>query len=283
MIIEDSVQIDGLTMRFRRSGTGPAVVLVHGLLAYSFSWRRVMEQLENRTAFAVDMLGSGFSDCDPALDASLRGAADRLLRFLDAAEIGRADLIGSSYGGTTALMLACLHPERVRTLTLVSPANPWSGIGRKRLAFLQLPLVGRAFPGIARVAPAADWFFIARMYGDPARLSSETVAGYSRAVRRPGVLEHAVKITHTWHHDMAELEDALRRAPDVPTLILWGQKDRVVDPDTAETLAHKLTRAEVVILPGLGHIPYEESPEEFMRPVRRFLDENSPTEGMHGK
>lgn len=283
MITEHSVQIDGLTMRFRRSGTGPAVVFVHGLLAYSFSWRKVMEKLENRAVFAVDMLGSGFSDCDPALDARLRSAADRLLRFLDAAGIERADLVGSSYGGTTVLMLACLHPERARTLTLVSPANPWSRIGRKRLAFLQLPLVDRAFPGFARLAPAADWFFIARMYGDAARLSYETVAGYSKAVRRPGVLEHAVKITQTWHRDMAELEDALRCAPEVPTLILWGQKDRVVDPASGETLAQKLTRAQIVTLPGLGHIPYEECPEEFVRPVRLFLDENSPAEGMHGK
>ena len=276
MVSEDFVQIDGLRMRFQHHGNGPAVVLVHGLLGYSFSWRFVLPGLVGRKVFAVDMLGSGLSDCSQNLDARLRAAADRLRRFLDAVEIERCDLVGSSYGGATALMLAAVHPERLRTLTLVSPANPWSSIGRKRLASLRFPLVAGIFPSMARGFSPLDGYFIGRMYGDPRRLSQQTIEGYERALRRPGVFEHTVKIAQTWRPDMAELKNAIENLPDIPTLIVWGQKDRVVDIASAQILASKIKRTQVVVLPGLGHIPYEEGPDAFLPPLQRFLAENSP-------
>ena len=124
------------------------MVLVHGLLGYSFSWRRVLDKLsEQHEVFALDMPGSGFSDNSPALDARLSAATDRLLDFLDVLGITSCDLVGSSYGGTTSLFLAAKHPERVRTLTLVSPANPWSRIGRKR----DIDLFSGTLPYIANV------------------------------------------------------------------------------------------------------------------------------------
>lgn len=276
MVTEDFVQIDGLRMRFQRCGEGPTVVLVHGLLGYSFSWRFILPRLDGRKVFAVDMLGSGLSDCSQNLDARLRAATDRLRRFLDAVEIEHCDLVGSSYGGATALMLAAIYPERLRTLTLVSPANPWSRIGTKRLTALKFGLIAGLFPSMARGFSPLDGYFIGRMYGDPRRLSQQTIEGYERALSRPGVFEHAVKIAQTWRSDMDELKNAIEDLPDIPTLIVWGDRDRVVDIASAQILASKIKRSQGVILPGLGHIPYEEGPDAFLPPLQRFLAENSP-------
>ena len=276
MLTEDFVEIDGLRMRFQRTGNGPAVVLVHGLLGYSFSWRFILARLDARKVLAVDMLGSGLSECNAKLDTRLRAAAGRLRGFLDAVGIERCDLVGSSYGGATALMLAAIYPERLRTLTLVSPANPWSRIGTKRLAALKLALIAGIFPSMARGFSPLDGYFISRMYGDPRRLSQETINGYQRALSRPGVFEHAVKIAQTWRSDMDELKNAMDHLPDIPTLIVWGEKDRVVDVASSQVLASKMKRSQVVILPGLGHIPYEEGPEAFLAPLQHFLAENSP-------
>src|SRR6185437_4638772 len=152
-VVESSVLADGLLIRFWRAGAGPALVLVHGLLGYSFSWRGVIPALAHKNeVFAVDMPGAGFSECRAVLDFRLAGAARRLLAFLDAAGSDSCDLVGSSYGGSTAVMLAGLAPSRVRSLVLVSPANPWSKIGRKRLAVLKNPLVAFLFPTAARLA-----------------------------------------------------------------------------------------------------------------------------------
>jgi len=274
---EEWAQVDGLNVRFQRSGSGPALVLVHGLLGYSFSWRFVTPQLaQEREVFALDMPGSGFSDCDARLDPHLKSAAQRLLGFMDAVGISACDLVGSSYGGTTALMAAALAPGRIRTLVLVSPANPWSKIGRTRLSLLNLPLMSSIFPRAARICTPLNALSLSRMFGDSRRMPTDTVRGYSLVLARHGVLEHAVKIVRTWHTDMREIEAALPKIADIPVLLLWGSKDRVVDAGSAEVLRQRLHMAQMAVIRGAGHLPYEERPEEFSSIVLDFLAQHSP-------
>jgi pimeloyl-ACP methyl ester carboxylesterase len=274
---EEWIQVDGLSVRFQRSGSGPALLLVHGLLGYSFSWRFVIPQLaKGREVFALDMPGSGFSECDAGLDCHLKSAAQRLLGFMNEVGITACDLVGSSYGGATALMAAVLAPARIRTLVLVSPANPWSKIGSTRLSLLNLPLMSSIFPRVARICTPLNAFSLSRMFGDSRRMPADTVRGYGLVLARHGVLEHAVKIVRMWHTDMRELEAALPRIGDIPVLLLWGSKDRVVDQRSAELLRRRLHRARIAVIPGAGHLPYEECPEEFSSIVLDFLAQHSP-------
>ena len=149
------------------------------MLGYSFSWRRVLDRFsEQREVFAPDMPGSGFSEYSAALDARLSAAAERLLSFLDVVGIASCDLIGSSYGGTTSMLLAVTHPERVRTLTLVSPANPWSRIGRKRLALLNMPGMQAVFPPLARRLRPLHRISVQQCTAT-SRVTAETLHGYS--------------------------------------------------------------------------------------------------------
>jgi pimeloyl-ACP methyl ester carboxylesterase len=271
-IVESSLLADGLQVRFWRAGSGPALVLVHGLLGYSFSWRGVIPFLASqREVFAPDMPGAGFSECRAGLDFRLSGAARRLLAFLDAAGIGSCDLVGSSYGGSTAVILAGLMPSRIRSLVLVSPANPWSKIGWKRLAMLKNPLIASLFPKSARTARPLHKCFVRRMWGNPALVTKETLDGYIRPLIRPGVFEHAVKIVQTWHEDMREFDSTLAKIVGIPTLLVWGSKDRLVDLRSAETMAQRLPSARIAVMRGAGHLPYEENPEEFSRIVREFF------------
>jgi len=258
--------------------------LVHGLLGYSFSWRQVLDRFsQQREVFALDMPGAGFSEYSPALDAHLSAAADRLLEFLDVLRINSCDLVGSSYGGATALLLAARNPERVHTLTLVSSANPWSRIGRKRLAALSLPGVNRLFPPLARLMTPLHRVFVRRMYGDRSRATVEALRGYSLPLLRMGTFEHAVKIARSWHSDMRELEQLLPKAANIPTLIVWGSKDRVVHPASAKALSRCFKQSRTVVMEGAGHLPYEECPEEFASIVGSFLAEYSPVQVLDGK
>jgi pimeloyl-ACP methyl ester carboxylesterase len=276
-VSESWVQVDGLRIRFWRAGSGPAVVLVHGLLGYSFSWREAIPILaQEGEVFVPDMPGAGFSECRADLDCELMGAARRLLAFMDAARIDSCDLVGSSYGGSTAILLSALAPSRIRSLVLVSPANPWSRIGRKRLALLRNPIVELLFPRLARAVHPMHRYFVRRMWGDPGLITKETLDGYILPLARPGVFEHAVKIVRTWHADMRELESALPKIAGIRTLLVWGSKDRVVDPRSVEFMARHLPGARVAVLKGAGHLPYEECPEEFCRIVQEFLRDVRP-------
>ena len=281
---EELIQVDGHSVQFQRSGHGPAAVLVHGLLGYSFSWRFAVPLLAKaREVFALDMPGSGLSECDSHLDCRLKCAAQRLLEFLDTVGVDYCDLIGSSYGGTTAMMAAALQPSRIRTLTIVSPANPWSRVGRMRLALLRNPMLAAAFPTMARQMSWLNVHFLRRMYGDPAAVTTETIRGYGVPLARRGVLEHAVAIVASWDSDMRELEAALPKIADTPVLILWGSTDRVVDPTSAHRLAERLPKAEIAVIEGVGHLPYEENPEQFSRIVLSFLEKYSEPAVARGK
>lgn len=269
--------LDGYRMRYLRCGSGPPLLLLHGLLGYSFSWRFALPALvEKATVYAVDMPGVGFSDRPPNTYGSFGDHAERLLRFLDSVGVESCDLLGTSHGGAIAMMAAALAPERVRSLILVAPVNPWSAHGRRLAPFLSSTPVSwlllRVEPFLANVHD----LLLRRLYGDPRRIRPGTLAGYSAAFKIPGTLNYGLGVVSSWNRDLAELESALPRIANIPTLLLWGSKDAAVSPASAERLRRAFKHCEVEILDGVGHLPYEEVPERFNSSVIEFLSRNSP-------
>ena len=268
-------ELDGYRMRYLRSGSGPPLLLLHGLLGYSFSWRFALPVLaEKATVYAVDMPGAGFSDRPSHANGSFRAHAERLLRFLDSIGVDSCDLLGTSHGGAIAMRAAALAPERVRSLILVAPVNPWSAHGRRLAPFLSSGPVSwlllRCEPGLGIIHDT----LLRRLYGDPRRIPPGTLAGYSAAFRIPGTLNYGLGVVRSWNRDLADLESALPRIANIPTLLLWGSKDTAVSPDSAEQLRRVFKHCEVETFNGVGHLPYEEVPERFNSSVIRFLSKD---------
>jgi pimeloyl-ACP methyl ester carboxylesterase len=276
------MDIDGARMRYLRTGSGPALILVHGLLGYSFSWRYTMPALAPCvTVYAPDLVGAGFSDRPAGLDHSMRGTALRLLRFIKNLGVSSFDLLGTSHGGAVAMMAAaeCLSLNahsgnarlHLRRLVLVAPVNPYSAHGR-RLA----PFVGSKFgTALFRLTSAHMRFsypyWHARMYGDRSRIPPGTLEGYMAPLAKPGLFEHALSIVRTWTEDLRELEATLPKLRGVPTLLMWGSKDSAVYALSATPLAKYFPSSKLIVFPGIGHLPYEECPEEFNRALIEFL------------
>ena len=104
-------------MRYLQAGSGPPLILVHGLMGYSFSWRFTMPALASHaTVYAIDNLGAGFSPARDAMDCTLRATAERVLQFADALGIPDFDLLGTSHGGGVAIMVAAICAERQKEL-----------------------------------------------------------------------------------------------------------------------------------------------------------------------
>jgi pimeloyl-ACP methyl ester carboxylesterase len=130
------MEIDGARMRYLRAGAGPPLILLHGLLGYSFSWRYTLPALAPyATVYTPDLLGAGFSDRPRGIDHSMRGSALRVLKFAENLKIGPFDLLGTSRGGAVAMAAAAQcggargSSPRVRRLVLVCPVNPYSPHG----------------------------------------------------------------------------------------------------------------------------------------------------------
>ncbi|MFB3815812.1 MAG: alpha/beta fold hydrolase [Terriglobales bacterium] len=249
-----------------------AVLLVHGLLGYSFSWRHNLNALAQHAAiYAPDLPGVGLSERSRQLDCTMGGLARVLLRFMDAAGIGTADLLGTSHGGAVTMMLAAAAPERIRRMVLVAPVNPWSRHGTLLLRLL----AGTAGPALVRsifaVGELAPRTLLARLYGDPRRIRPGTVEAYAEAAAVPGTREHLLRVVRCWSGDLRELESVLPRIAHIPTLLVWGERDTAVRLESAEQLRRRFASAELVVMRGTGHMPYEEAPDEFNAIVQRFL------------
>lgn len=259
-------------MRYLRAGSGPPLVLVHGLLGHSFSWRFALPVFARSvTVYAVDMLGAGYSDRPAGLDQSLLANAQRLLRFLDEVGVQSCTLLGSSRGGAVAMLAAARAPARVERMVLISPVNPWSPHGKRLAPLLSHRLIA---PLLLRLAPHAKIFYplvLRRLYGDPTRILPGTLEGYAAPYALPGSFEHELRILHSWNRDLEELQAALPRIAHIPTLLLWGRLDVAVSPASAEPLRRIFHNCRLVMLDGVGHIPYEEVADEFNRIVNEFL------------
>jgi len=270
--------IDGARMRYLRTGSGPPLVFVHGLMGYSFSWRFVLPALAtSATVYAVDMLGAGFSDRCPTMDCSFQACARRLLAFAEKMDLKSFDLLGTSHGGAVAMSAAAMSVSApgptVRRMILVAPVNPWSAHGRSLAKFLSRRMVSNVFRHVAPRATRLHGKILRRLYGDPRRIRPGTLEGYSEPFKLHGTIEYALRILSTWGDDLKCLETALPKIANIPTLLVWGTLDRAVDLRSAHTLCRYFRTCRLVEMKGVGHLPYEEAPEEFNKILLDFLNQ----------
>lgn len=256
------VQIEGAALHYERSGVGPALLLLHGLVGSSRNWRRNIRFLAaNASVYAIDLTNMGESERVIGLDAGLEATADRLAAAMDALGLETADIAGHSHGGAVAMMFAARYPERVRSLILFAPANPFCDLGHQLIWFYQtrfggwlarqIPVLPRMLKGIA----------LSRMYGDPSRVEPDALDGYTAGLHIPGTVDHVLQIVERWFDDMGLLRAALEHLASIPTLLIWGDRDRAVGLSSAQALRQMLPQSSLLVLPGVGHIPFEEMPE----------------------
>jgi len=273
------MEIDGARMRYLRAGSGPGLILLHGLLGYSFSWRFTMPALAPyATVYAPDLLGAGFSDRPRGLDHSVRGTALRVLRFVDQLGLGSFDLLGTSRGGPVAMAVAAEGlaaagggKSRVRRLVLVCPVNPYSAHGRWLAPFFGTRIGATLFRSVIGGMPSLYPFWHGRLYADRNKIPPGSLEGYKAPLAIPEFFEHGISIVRTWTADLRELEALLPKLAGIPTLLMWGSKDPAVFASSLEPLARHFRNSRAVVFPGIGHLPYEECAEEFNRALIEFL------------
>jgi pimeloyl-ACP methyl ester carboxylesterase len=272
------MDFDGARMRYLRTGSGPALILLHGLLGYSFSWRYTLPALAPyATVYAPDLLGAGFSDRPRAIAHSMRATALRVLRFVENLGLTSFDLLGTSRGGAVAMAVAaeCVRAggsrRGLRRLILVCPVNPYSAHGTRLAPFFGSNVGATLFRvGVERM-PFLFPYWHGRLYGDRGRIPLGSLEGYKAPLAIPGLFEHALSIVRTWTADLKELESLLPGLADIPTLLMWGRKDPAVYVSSIEPLARHFKNVQTVVFPEVGHLPYEECPEEFNRALIEFL------------
>jgi pimeloyl-ACP methyl ester carboxylesterase len=277
-IEEGYVPVDGVRLHYQRAGEGRPLLLLHGLVGSARNWRQNISFLaRHANVYAVDLLNMGESERVPGADASLEATADRVAACMDALGLKEADVAGHSHGGAIAMMLAARHPDRVGRLILFAPANPYCDLGLQLIGFYQTPLgtwLARQIPWLPRMLKKTA---LSRMYGDPRRVTADSLDGYTAGLRVPGTIDHVLNIVRGWSADMGQLRAVLAELAEKPTLLIWGDCDRTVGLNSAEELQRTLRRSSLVVLPGVGHIPFEEMPEACNHAMRDWLSSPLPS------
>ncbi|MEA5454995.1 alpha/beta hydrolase [Sinomonas sp. JGH33] len=258
----ESVTVEGLRITYRRAGSGPPLVLLHGAYEDSRVWEDQLEELSDEfTVVAWDTPGCGGSD-DLALSAGSLG--ELLAGFLGVTGLAgrRPHVLGLSFGSVVALDLWRTHPEIPRTLILASAYAGWAGSlppeeverrYRQATAELEKPpseIIPAWLPTLLTPrATDAMRAKVARLFEDfrPAGMRA-LLAAAGRADYRP------VLPTIT-----------------VPTLLLYGSEDVRSPVAVGEELHRQITGSELMVLPDVGHMSFVEAPEAFNGAVRRWL------------
>ncbi|HET7292733.1 MAG TPA: alpha/beta fold hydrolase, partial [Vicinamibacteria bacterium] len=227
--------VDGVRIRYVRRGSGPSVVLLHGLASSLFTWKDVVPGLAlDHDVVALDLPGFGGSDPAPAvsvdrLRASVVGLMDRL-------DIPSASLVGNSLGGTAAALVSALHPERVERLVLIDA-------GGFRLAPESRPWLLRASAGafgglLARLPRPRPLVALGlrQVFHDDALVTRERLDEYEAPLLRPGAVAALRAMLRAQAPSAAEFEAMLRKVR-APTLVVWGAEDLWIPVADADRFA----------------------------------------------
>jgi len=278
-IEEAFVLVDGAKVHYQRAGGGRPLLLLHGLVGSARNWRQNISFLSrDASVYAVDLFNMGESERVPGLDAGLEATANRLAAFMDALGLAEADIAGHSHGGAVAMMFAARHPNRVRSLILFAPANPFCDLGHQLIRFYQTRFgswLARKMPVLPRMLKATA---LSRMYGDPSRVSAGSLEGYIDGLHVPGTMDHILKIIERWFVDMGLLRSALPGLTTKPTLLIWGDRDRAVGLPSGRELQRTLPHSRLLVIPGAGHIAFEELPDICNNAMRDWLQSPLPAE-----
>jgi pimeloyl-ACP methyl ester carboxylesterase len=268
--------VDGNTFRYLTLGSGPPILLLHGLLGFSFSWRRNLEALSRvGTLYAIDGLCAGYSDHPCPMDCGMTAQAERILKLMDVLGIESAAIVGNSHGGAIAMMVAALSAQqgrgRVNRLLLVDPVHPWAEYEWQQQLLIDCPPALTLFGPALLKSKILQTIFLRRLYGDPRKVTADTIEGYVGALPEPGTLEYGTGVVKSWRHDLRELERLSAGLAKIPAMVVWGTEDHAVKIESAPRLCQVFDDCEFIPFPGAGHMPMEESPEMFNPPAERFL------------
>lgn len=280
---DSSIEVHGERIRFLEAGNGLPLLLLDGLLGGPFCWRFTMPALAQKySTYAVDMPGSGLSHARGA-DCSMSQQAVRLTAFVRRMGWQELGVIGSSFGGGVAMLLAgnVAGFATVRALVLSSPVNPWSSFGSRRIRLLSSTLGGYFLRIVLPISHPVHGIALRRMYGDRKRVPKDALAGYRATILCPGRAQNVLTALRKWQQDVALLEKTIPKL-NIPTLLIWGTRDKAVDPRSAMILKERLPQAELHTIEGAGHLPFEEAPDEFNGLAVQFLNKVLPSTSSQG-
>ncbi|GAB4504540.1 MAG: alpha/beta fold hydrolase [Anaerolineales bacterium] len=258
-------------VNFIASGSGAPVILIHGLAASLHDWDALLPVLASHgyAAYALDLLGHGESAKPESRAYHIDWLFDHLVAWLDSLALNQPPvLVGHSLGGYLTLEYACRFPTALRALVLVNPFYQLAQLPAVLRFSYRNPVLNTTF--MERIPQWAFRLMIdvtslslghtgGALYSLPEHIRAQTALDYKRTA--PGV--------YNLPHTLRDLTPCLPSL-NVPTLVVWGERDQTLAPASFQRLVETLPKAHSLTLP-CGHVPHQSQADEFNRAVTEFL------------
>jgi pimeloyl-ACP methyl ester carboxylesterase len=278
---EWQIELHGRRVIYRVAGSGPPIVLIHGMLNSSSHWQSVALNLaSDHTVIAPDLIGHGDSAA-PRGDYSLGAHAASIRDLLAAVGIDRATIVGHSLGGGVAMQFFYQFPQRVERLVLISSG----GLGREVSPMLRTA----ALPGVAALLAMtiSPWRLTALARGGSRLRERGVRAGaYMQAVARAlgplenadarGAFLHTLRAVIDVHGQRVSATDRLYLLESLPTMIVWGERDVTIPLSHGRSAHEAIPHSHFRTLPRAAHFPHLEDPDGLSELLREFLATTQP-------
>lgn len=276
------VTVHGHRRAYVRTGSGPVVLLLHGLGCDHTTWAPVMESLaRTHTVIAPDLLGHGSSD-KPRADYSVGGYANGMRDLLTVLGVDSATVVGHSFGGGVAMQFAYQYPERTERLVLVGSGGLGPDVSPAIRAittpgFHQVMGLLSA-PGLRHVT-TATLRLLARSRMPQARDLGEVADIYDsfKDPRTRAAIRHVVRAVVDWRGQIVTMSDRAYLTEAMPMCVIWGADDMVIPVSHASNASALAPSARIEVVPNAGHFPHRDHPERFVKIVRDFMRSTEPS------
>ena len=262
----------GLTVHLRDTGPrdAPALVLIHGSNASLQTWEPWADRLGKQYRIVrMDLPGHGLTGASPTRDYSPAAFVDVVERIRAKLGVDHIVLAGNSMGGGVAWHYALAHPDHVRALVLLdSVGQPEPGNGEAPLLFriARLPVLRTIAAQITQRSMIAD--SLPGVFGDPKLADAKMVDRYWELLTYPGNREATLD---RFARKPDSATDAELASLKLPVLILWGEKDQLIPLSSSEWLHKRIPDSKLIVYPGIGHLPMEETPDRSAADVAAFV------------
>lgn len=270
--------LSGGAISYTKAGTGPAMLLIHGLGGTRRTWRHLIPGLaRTHTVIAPDLPGHGLSD-PPAGDYSLGAHACAMRDLLLTLGYPRASIVGHSLGGGVALQTAYQFPERTERVVLISSG----GLGAEVTPILRaatLPGADTVVAGLSTIPTALTQ----RVFGllpalighSDARVLADVLRGLTDDHQRRAFLR-TTRTVIDWRGQTVSAGRQLGLLSEVPLLVAWGANDKTIPPQHHHALAERVPHAVTVEIADAGHYPHETAPAQLLSALQTFRAATQP-------
>jgi len=253
---EKTILINALKINFKVAGQGPAILVLHGWGGSSSSWTKVLEflSLKGYKVICPDFPGFGKSD-SPPFSWDVADYMKWVVSFVKSQDLDELFLLGHSFGGRVAVKFALFYPEKIKALILCNSAGIKHEPGFKTRIIFRLVHIGNII-----FSPK----LLAR-FKDKARHILYSFLRHKDYVKAKGVMRQSIK--KVLEEDLLPVLSKIK----TKTLIIWGEKDKMVPVKDAYMFNEKIDNSKLEILAGTGHSPHLEKPKELVDIILKFL------------